>query len=171
MLRVSKELIQLVQRNLLVFVHIKFVENGLEFLVREEFFLVHASHHELVQLYLSISGAVRHCDQIVDFLLVEVTPVVLAISIQDFFSAQRAITRLVQILEDHLQLDCVLHVHKVLNQEAKGCLFGSIFGAKVAQVGQSARHIDLPAMFIFVTFTRLLLSALFKPGMLECFCG
>ena len=134
MLRVSKELIQLVQRNLVVFVHVKFVENGLKFLVRKEFFLVHASHHELVQLYFSISGTVRHCDQIVDFLFVEVAPVVLAISIQDFFSAQCSITRLVQILEDHLQFDCVLHVHKVLNQVAKGGLFGSIFGTKVAQI-------------------------------------
>lgn len=109
----------------------------------QEFLLVHTRHHKLVQLYLSISRTVSHCNQIVNFFLVKVAAVVLPIAIQDFIATQRAVSRLVQILEDHLQLDRVLHVHKVLDQVAKRGLLCSIFCAEITQICQSTRHIQL----------------------------
>lgn len=114
----------------MVFVHIEFTEDLLETLLSQELLLVHAHHHELVERDFAITRAISHRNQLIDPLLVEIGTKMLPVTIDEFFSGERAVARSVQILENLLQLYSVIHVQKVLNQVSKGSLFGYILAGE-----------------------------------------
>jgi len=115
---VTQERIEFFKRHPLVFIDVKLLEDGLKALLGKEFLLVHSHHHKLLQRNKTVARAVRHLDQPIDAVLVEISSKVLSVAAEELLSRECAIAGRVQISEHLLQLNCVVHVQEVLYEVA-----------------------------------------------------
>lgn len=97
MRRMTQECIEFVQRDPVIFIDVELLENGFKALLRQEFLLVHAHHHELLQRDQTVTGAVRHRDHLVDAVFVEIGAEVLSIAVNQLCPRESAISRRVQV--------------------------------------------------------------------------
>ena len=152
----------------MILVNVKLGKDLLETLLGQEFLLIDANHHELLQLDRSIARWVSHWNQIVDPFLVKICSKMLSVSIKEFFSWKLAISWCVQVSKHLLQLNLVVNIEEMLDQVAQGCLLGSVLAWERFQVGESARHILFTLVKGCPAINFLLkLADHLEPGMLE----
>ena len=156
----------------MVAVKVELLEDRLEALVGKELLLVDTDHHEFVQRDQTITGAISHSDQVVDSLFVKVSSKVLPVSIDQLNSGEGTVTGSIQVSEDLLKLDGVVHVQEMLDEVAEGGLLGGILARERSQVGKSASD-TLVSLMDGTSGVVLLFEAthVVEPRVLESFSG
>jgi len=104
---------------------------------------------------------------VVNSLLVEIGAKVLPVPIDQLNARQCAIATRVEISEDLLQLDSVVHVQEVLDQVAQCGLLSGVFGGERAQVGESPRDVLAPLVNSYTVGLFFHSRRKVEPGMLE----
>jgi len=120
---VPEDLFNLFKGNHVVAVGVQLSEECLKLFKGHELLSVDACHDKLAVTDLAILRLVRHVQQSFDLLFIEIVAVVFAIASDKLILGKESFTRRVECLENLLEVFALADLHKVLDQEAKSCLF------------------------------------------------